>query len=47
MRIAELFAEKVAAGKQVITVQDVEEVIARVGKPEDFGITRRSDARVQ
>ena len=39
MRIAELFAEKVAAGKQVITVQDVEEVIARVGKPEDFGIT--------
>ena len=39
MRIAELFAEKVAAGKQVVTVQDVEEVIARVGKPEDFGIT--------
>lgn len=38
MRIAELFAEKVAGGKQVITIQDVEEVIARVGKPEDFGI---------
>ena len=40
MRIAELFAEKVAAGKQVVTVQDVEEVIARVGKPEDFGIPK-------
>ena len=39
MRIAELFAEKIAEGKQVITVSDVEEIIARVGKPEDFGIT--------
>lgn len=39
MRISELFAEKVAAGTQVITVSDVEEIIARVGKPEDFGIT--------
>lgn len=38
MRIAELFAEKTAEGKQVITVSDVEEIIARVGKPEDFGI---------
>ncbi len=38
MRIAELFAEKIAEGKQVITVSDVEEIIARVGKPEDFGI---------
>ena len=38
MRIAELFAEKVTEGKQVITVSDVEEIIARVGKPEDFGI---------
>lgn len=38
MRIAELFAEKVNEGKQVITVSDVEEIIARVGKPEDFGI---------
>lgn len=38
MRIAELFAEKIAAGTQVITVVDVEEIIARVGKPEDFGI---------
>ena len=38
IRIAELFAEKVSAGKQVITIADVEEIIARVGKPEDFGI---------
>ncbi|MDR0892036.1 MAG: PspC domain-containing protein [Mediterranea sp.] len=35
-RIAELFAEKITAGKQVITIADVEEVIARVGKPEEF-----------
>lgn len=36
-RISELFAEKLAAGSQVITIADVEEVIARMGKPEDFG----------
>ena len=36
IRIAELFAEKVSAGKQVITIADVEEIIARVGKPEDI-----------
>ena len=39
IRIAELFAEKVSAGKQVITIADVEEIIARVGKPEDFGVS--------
>lgn len=39
IRIAELFAEKITAGKQVITVADVEEIIARVGKPEDFGVS--------
>lgn len=38
-RIAELFAEKVAEGKQVVTIADVEEIIARVGKPEDFGVS--------
>lgn len=38
-RIAELFAEKVADGKQVVTITDVEEIITRVGKPEDFGVT--------
>lgn len=36
-RISELFSEKVATGSQVITIADVEEVIARMGKPEDFG----------
>ncbi len=46
MRIAELFAEKIAQGKQVVTVEDVEEIIARVGKPEDFEIADdEADAR--
>lgn len=36
-RISELFLEKLNTGSQVITLTDVEEVIARVGKPEDFG----------
>lgn len=36
IRISELFAEKVSAGKQVITISDVDEVIVRMGKPEDF-----------
>ncbi|MDE6348687.1 MAG: PspC domain-containing protein [Bacteroides sp.] len=35
-RISELFAEKLSAGLQVITITDVEEVIARMGKPEDM-----------
>lgn len=35
-RISELFAEKLSGGKQVITIADVEEVIARMGKPEDM-----------
>ena len=34
--ISELFAEKLSAGSQVITIADVEEVIARMGKPEDM-----------
>lgn len=36
MRISELFTEKLNAGSQVVTVADVEEVIARMGKPEDI-----------
>lgn len=36
-RIAELFSEKITVSKQVITIADVEEIIARMGKPEDFG----------
>ncbi len=39
MRISELFLEKINAGQQVIAIADVEEVIARMGKPEDFGTT--------
>lgn len=35
-RISELFAEKLTAGLQVITIADVEEVIARMGKPEEL-----------
>ena len=40
-RISELFLEKLNAGSQVITLADVEEVIARVGKPEDFGTMKK------
>ena len=35
-RISELFSEKVDAGLQVITLADVEEVISRMGKPEEM-----------
>jgi len=35
-RIEELFREKIRLGHQVITIEHVEEVIARVGKPSDF-----------
>ena len=44
-RISELFLEKLNAGSQVITLADVEEVIARVGKPEDFGTTDEEEKR--
>jgi phage shock protein PspC (stress-responsive transcriptional regulator) len=35
-RIEELFSEKIRLGYQVIILSNVEEVIARVGKPDDF-----------
>ncbi len=35
-RISELFSEKLSAGLQVITIADVEEVIGRMGKPEEM-----------
>lgn len=35
-RISELFSEKNFGGQQVITLADVEEVIARMGKPEEM-----------
>lgn len=36
LRISELLAEKLSAGLQVITIADVEEVINRIGKPEEM-----------
>ncbi|WP_072529967.1 PspC domain-containing protein [Bacteroides ilei] len=36
VRIAELFDEYIRTGMQVITITQVEEVIARMGKPEDL-----------
>ena len=36
MRISELFAETMEGGQQVITIDNVEAVIARMGKPEEF-----------
>lgn len=38
-RIAELFSEMISESKQVITITDVEGVITRMGRPEDFGDT--------
>lgn len=38
MRIAELFAEKHSAGKQVISIRELDEVIAVMGQPEDYRI---------
>ena len=36
LRISELFADRLNEGKQVITIEDVEEIIARMGKPEEL-----------
>ena len=36
MRISELFTETMEGGQQVITIENVEAVIARMGKPEEF-----------
>ena len=35
-RISELFTERCSAGRQVITLADVEMVIARMGRPEEM-----------
>lgn len=35
-RISELFLEKMVANSQVVTITDVEEVIERIGKPEEM-----------
>lgn len=39
-RISELFSEYIVNGQQVITIDDVEEVIARMGKPEEIDSER-------
>lgn len=36
LRISELFTEKLDGGAQVITIEQVEEIIARMGKPEEL-----------
>ena len=36
MRISELFSERIRLGYEVITIEHVEEVIKRMGKPEDI-----------
>ena len=36
LRISELFSERLYEKKQVITLKDVEEIIAQMGKPEEF-----------
>lgn len=44
LRISELFADRLDESKQVITIEDVEEIIARMGKPEDISAdTETSD----
>lgn len=36
LRISELFGERLNDSKEVITIKDVEEIIAQMGKPEEF-----------
>lgn len=43
-RISELFAEKMGAGHGVVTLADVEEVIARMGRPEDIDMAGAESA---
>lgn len=47
VRISELFAEKITDLHRVITISDVNEVIARIGRPEDFSIDEESDTSGQ
>jgi len=44
-RIEELFSEKIRLGYQVITIEQVEEVIARVGKPDDFAVQEEAEEK--
>jgi phage shock protein PspC (stress-responsive transcriptional regulator) len=44
-RIEELFSERIRSGYEVISIEQVEEVIARVGKPADFSDTEDTDVQ--
>ena len=44
LRISELFTDRLNEGKQVITIEDVEEIIARMGKPEDLSDEESGEA---
>jgi phage shock protein PspC (stress-responsive transcriptional regulator) len=44
-RIAEMFQQRVGESKQVITLRDVEEVTAVMGKPEQFGDEEETKAK--
>jgi phage shock protein PspC (stress-responsive transcriptional regulator) len=46
-RIAELFSEYISHGQQVITIENVEEVIARMGKPEEINTDDESNENTQ
>ncbi len=37
IRLAELFQEKLSTSKQVINIEDIDEIISIMGMPEDFG----------
>lgn len=43
-RIAEMFQDRIRDSKQVITLEDVEEVTRQMGKPEDFGGTEQEES---
>ena len=46
-RIAELFSEYISHGQQVITIENVEEVIARMGRPEEINTDDESNENTQ
>ena len=44
LRISELFSERLGDKKEVITLADVEEIIAQMGKPEEFADDTTQDS---
>ena len=46
-RIAELFGEKIACGSTVITIDDVEAVISKMGRPADLADSEPDDSATQ